>query len=349
MSSACNHERVPSGPLKTAHIRVDRLEKRPPQQASFDPAAVQTRSSRTRRIAGQVSDLMSQRNSEHDVEREHPTHGEGRAGVVQEHVTAHFDSTASYWDAVYRDGDVQGLIYRMRQAVVLDNVVAAKLPHEAPVLEIGCGAGHLTAELAGRGLRVDAVDASQAMVDVTASRMAEAGLAERVTVATADVHALPFEADSFDLVVAVGVIPWLHSPGDAVREMARVLRPGGQVILTADNRARLTSFTDPRAILALTPLRRAWVALRRRRGSLASSRLDFPKRIDELLAQSGLRPLARRTVGFGPMSFLGRSVFREERSIEINDRLQAMADRGVPGLRWTGWHYVVRAEKLSGD
>ncbi len=326
-------------------MRVDRLEKRPPQQATFDPATVPNRSSRTHRIAGQLSDLMSQRNSENDVERERPSHGEGIQGVVQEHVNAHFDSTASYWDAVYRDGDVQGLIYRMRQAVVLDNVVAAKLSQGAPVLEIGCGAGHLTAALAERGLRVDAVDASQAMVEVTASRMAQAGLTELVTVATADIHALPFEADSFDLVVAVGVIPWLHSPGDAVREMARVVRPGGQIILTADNRARLTSFTDPRAILALTPLRRAWVALRRRRRALASSRLDFPKRIDELLAQAQLRPLTRRTVGFGPMSFLGRPVFSEERNVQINDRLQAMADRGVPGLRWTGWHYVVRAEK----
>ena len=326
-------------------MRVDKLEKRPPQQATFDPAAVPTRSSRTHRIASQLSDLMSQRNSENDVERERPSNGEGHRGVVQEHVNAHFDSTASYWDAVYRDGDVQGLIYRMRQAVVLDNVVAAKLSHQAPVLEIGCGAGHLTAALAERGLRVDAVDASQAMVDVTASRMAQAGLAELVTVATADIHALPFEADSFDLVVAVGVIPWLHSPGDAVREMARVVRPGGQIILTADNRARLTSFTDPRAILALTPLRRAWVALRRAAQGVGQLPLTFRSGSMSCWPQAQLRPLARQTVGFGPMSFLGRSVFSEERNVQINDRLQALANRGVPGLRWTGWHYVVRAEK----
>jgi hypothetical protein len=34
--------------------------------------------------------------------------------------------------------------------------------------------------------------------------------------------------------------------------------------------------------------------------------------------------------------------------IRINDRLQALADRGTLGLRWTGWHYVVRAAKLAG-
>jgi ubiquinone/menaquinone biosynthesis C-methylase UbiE len=288
---------------------------------------------------------MSQGHSENDAERQGSFHGDDRHGGVQEHVNAHFDSTASYWDGVYRGGSLQGLIYQLRQAAVLDDVVGAKLSPEATALEIGCGAGHLTVQLAERGLHLDAVDASQAMVDTTAGRIDDAGLQENVTVATADVHALPFEASRFDLVVAVGVMPWLHSPGDAVREMARVLRPGGEIVLTADNRARLASFTDPRAMLALSPLKRARMALRRRRG-LASSRLDFPDSIDRLLTEGGLHPVGRRTVGFGPLSFLGRPFFSDAHSVQINDRLQALADRGMPGLRWMGWHYVVRAKKL---
>jgi ubiquinone/menaquinone biosynthesis C-methylase UbiE len=286
---------------------------------------------------------MSHRNSESDTE--HSSHGGHRRGRVQQHVNAHFDASASYWDGVYRGGSLQGVIYQQRQAAVLDCVEASKLAREAPVLEIGCGAGHLTMQLAERGLRVAAIDASRAMVEATANRANEAEVQERVTVEVADVHALPFAADHFDLVVAVGVIPWLHSPAGAVNEMARVLRPGGQLVLTADNRARLASFTDPRAMLALSPLKRAQVALRRRRG-LATSRLDFPRSIDRLLLQSGLQPVSRRTVGFGPLSFLGRPVLDESRSIRVNGRLQALADRGAPGLKWTGWQYVVRATKL---
>ena len=284
---------------------------------------------------------MSSRKSESDVQQQR---GERADPGVQEHVNAHFDATASYWDGVYRGDSLQGVIYQERQAAVLGCVEAVDLPAHARVLEIGCGAGHLTIQLARRGLDVDAVDASQAMVDTTASQALEAGLQQHVRTGLADVHSLPFESSHFDLVIAVGVIPWLHSPDEAVKEMARVLRPGGQLILTADNRARLTSFTDPRAMLALSPLKRALVALRQRRG-LASSRLHFPRRIDRFLLEGGLRPLARRTVGFGPFSFLGRPLFGEQRAIRINGRLQAAADRGLPGLRLTGWHYVVRAGK----
>jgi ubiquinone/menaquinone biosynthesis C-methylase UbiE len=285
---------------------------------------------------------MDAPNGDNDTKRR-PGAG-GTDDGVQTHVNTYFESAASYWDDVYLDDDLQGLIYRQRQSAVLAFVDAAALRPNARVLEIGCGAGHLTVALAERHFHIEAVDASQAMVDTTARRVDESGYSTEVNVAVADVHALPFEPDDFDLVVAVGVIPWLHSPADAVEEMARVLRPSGHLILTADNGARLTSFIDPREILARTPLKRVYHALRKRHG-VAMSRLDFPRRIDRLLRQGGLRPVERRTVGFGPFSFWRRSMFRDPVGIRINDRLQTLADRGTLGLRWTGWHYVVRAAK----
>ncbi|HEV2998554.1 MAG TPA: methyltransferase domain-containing protein [Solirubrobacteraceae bacterium] len=266
--------------------------------------------------------------------------------MQQEHVNAHFDSTASYWEEVYRGGGLQGLIYRRRQAAVLELADPAALPPSARVLEIGCGAGLLTVELARTrsDLRIDAVDASEEMTRSTAERARAEGLSEQIAAAVADVHALPFATGHFDLVIAVGVIPWLHDPGGAIAEMARVLRPGGRLVLTADNRARLTSFTDPRAMLALSPLRGVLVARRARRG-LASSRLDSPRRIDRLVLDAGLRPLGRRTIGFGPLTLLGRPLFGERRAVRIDDRLQRRADQGAAPFRWTGWHYVVSATK----
>ena len=263
---------------------------------------------------------------------------------IQENVNTHFDATVSYWDEVYRGQDLQGVIYQQRQAAVLEYVDAVDLQPGARTLEIGCGAGHLTVRLAERDLQVSAIDSSPGMVELAARQTREAGYGERVTVSQADVHALPYESDHFDVVVAVGVIPWLHSPYDAVAEMARVLRPGGQLVLTADNGARLSSFTDPRGVLALTPLRRVYHTLRNRPGE-AVSHLHFPRRIDRFLGRAGLRTVAHKTIGFGPLSLLGRPLFGEQRAVRVNNRLQALADAGTPGLKWTGWHYLVRARK----
>jgi ubiquinone/menaquinone biosynthesis C-methylase UbiE len=263
---------------------------------------------------------------------------------VQGNVNTHFDATVSYWDEVYGDETLQGVIYQRRQAAVLEYVAAADLPTPAHVLEIGCGAGHLTVRLAERNLQVNAIDSSAGMVELTARQAREAGYAEQVIVSQADVHALPFESGHFDLVVAVGVIPWLHSPGEAVAEMARVLRPAGQLVLTADNGARLSSFIDPRGIIALTPLRRVYHALRNRPGQ-AVSHLHFPRRIDRFVREAGLQATATRTIGFGPLSLLGHPLLRDRPAIRLNKRLQTLADAGMPGLRRTGWHYLVRATK----
>jgi SAM-dependent methyltransferase len=284
---------------------------------------------------------MGSPDSDSEVERQV---GETAPASIQKNVNTHFDSTVAYWDEVYSEEGVQGRIYRNRQGAVLSYVDAAALPAGAHVLEIGCGAGRLTMQLAERGLQVDAIDASPGMVEVTAERARRAGFAESVHVAVADVHTLPFPDGAFDLVVAVGVLPWLHTPASAVLEMARVLAQGGQLVVTADNGARLSSFIDPREILARTPLSRLYRKLRKRPG-VARSRMDFPARIDRLLSGGGMRTIERRTVGFGPMSFLGRPIFGEPRSMRIDERLQRLADRGVPVLRWTGWHYVVRARK----
>jgi ubiquinone/menaquinone biosynthesis C-methylase UbiE len=263
---------------------------------------------------------------------------------IQQNVNTHFDATVSYWDEVYHGEDLQGAIYQARLTAVLQYVDNVQLEAGARVLEIGCGAGHLTAQLAKRGMQVSAVDASAGMVELTARQVHDAGFDSRVSVSVADVHSLPFDSEHFDLVVAVGVIPWLHSPAGAVAEMARVLRPGGDLVLTADNGARLSSFTDPRGLLALTPLRRLYHAARNQ-PEQAVSYLHFPRRVNRFIEGAGLRVVARRTIGFGPLSLLGRPLMGDERGIRVSNRLQVLADAGIPGLRGTGWHYLARAIK----
>jgi hypothetical protein len=64
-----------------------------------------------------------------------------------------------------------------------------------------------------------------------------------------------------------------------------------------------------------------------------------------MLSTAGLRPLSRSTIGFGPFSLMGRSLLEGRSGVRLGDRLQRLADAGVPGFRGTGWHYLVRAVK----
>src|SRR5437868_7738847 len=174
---------------------------------------------------------------------------------AQQQVNAYFQSSSDYWKRIYETRELMPLIYQTRQAAVLDWISGLGLPSSSQILEIGCGAGMLTVELARAGYRIEAVDAAPAMVELTRDNALRNGLPGRVTASVADVHALRFPAAKFDLVIAIGVIPWLHDERRGLLEMQRVLKRNGHLIVTADNEWRLIRLLDPASTPLLRPLR----------------------------------------------------------------------------------------------
>lgn len=150
-----------------------------------------------------------------------------RTAVHQERVDSYFEEVAPYWEEIYDARGLFPLIYQRRHATALSWIGGLRLPSASRVLEIGCGAGLLSMALARAGYSVTAIDPAPAMLTLTRRNAARVGLASRLRVMGGDAHALPFASERFHLIVALGVIPWLHSESAAVREMARVLTPGG--------------------------------------------------------------------------------------------------------------------------
>ena len=262
-------------------------------------------------------------------------------------VDAHFEATAFYWRDVYDFRGVEGAIYHQRRALALAMVAALRLAPAARILEIGCGAGSLAVTLARQGYTVDALDPVRAMIDFTRRLAAEAGVGERVVASLGDVHHLGFAHGAFDLVVALGVTPWLHTPGDALRELVRVVRRGGHVIVSADNRWRLSHLLDPRFFPACAGVR---TRVRDLLGGppRARVRMYAPARFDRMLAASGLEKQSGRTLGFGPFTLWNHRLLPEAAGLRLHGALQRAADRSVPGIRSLGAQYVVLARRSAG-
>jgi SAM-dependent methyltransferase len=262
--------------------------------------------------------------------------------------STYFDRTAAYWRDVYGEQNVQGLVYRERFATVLDWADRLTGPAPRRILEIGPGAGRLTVELARRGHHVDSIDSSPGMLELVAQHAADAGVQDRVRVSVGDVHRLGFDDGTFDLVIAVGVIPWLDQPAQGVLEMSRVLAPGGHLIATADNRWRMNALIEPRLSPLAFPIRLVWRRLRQRQDrppDSAISRMHSRASVRRLLDQAGLRGVAHGTLGFGPFTFLDRWLLPDRVALRVDGWLQSLARRNVPGVRAMGWHHVVVARK----
>jgi len=271
----------------------------------------------------------------------------------QEEVNAHFQAQSSYWKEIYARNTVYAEIYRTRQAMVLAWIDDLALAPSSRVLEVGCGAGFLSVALAQRGLRVQAIDSAEAMVELARQHAVESGATQLLSVDIGDVYALAFEESSFDLVVAIGVIPWLARPELAIREMARVTRPGSQVLLADSNQEGLNLLLDPWKNPALAPLRRGVKGILERVGLLHQSpkpmmaAVHDRRFIDEALTSAELVKTRSMTLGFGPFTFLHRKILPEPLGIALHQRLQRLADRNVPLFRSTGIAYLVLARKLA--
>lgn len=108
--------------------------------------------------------------------------------------------------------------------------VASRRPYTS-VLDLGTGTGRMLQLLAGAGVdRVVGLDNSHSMLAVARSNLERAEI-RGVELRQGDVYSPPLERASFDLIVVHQVLHYLDDPGRAIREAARLLTPGGRLLL----------------------------------------------------------------------------------------------------------------------
>jgi SAM-dependent methyltransferase len=143
------------------------------------------------------------------------------------------------------------------------------------VLDVGCGSGLTLVLAAGRGAVPSGVDISPGLLAIARDRLPRADLRE------ADMESLPFGDAAFDAVTGVNAFQFAGDPRQALREAARVTRPGGRVVASlfaAPERSQGTLAHE--AMTALIPPERA--------GDHAPYALSAPGNLEASLVSAGL-------------------------------------------------------------
>jgi ubiquinone/menaquinone biosynthesis C-methylase UbiE len=151
------------------------------------------------------------------------------------------------------------------------------------LLDVGCGTGVVTSAALALGAEVTAVDTDPAMLELTSRRHPYA------TIRQATLPDLPFEDEKFDATVGNFVINHVADTAKALKELRRVLRPGGTVALTwwkPDEMTATNVFADAIAAAEVPyePPVRPFTAN------------DTPQRFTALLTEAGFRSAAVDTV-----------------------------------------------------
>lgn len=163
------------------------------------------------------------------------------------------------------------------------------------LLDLGAGFGRLADEY-GAFQHVTLVDASPVMVDAARERI---GPNPRFTIVQAEGASLPIPTGSIDVVVSVRLLLHIREPGPVFAEIARILRPGGRLILEIPNRGHLVSR------LRYLARRQDWAPDAPEPHEYLPGHFSHqPARIEEQMRAAGLEPVQRRSVSLFRSSVL---------------------------------------------
>jgi 2-polyprenyl-3-methyl-5-hydroxy-6-metoxy-1,4-benzoquinol methylase len=156
------------------------------------------------------------------------------------------DAVRAYWDAHVHDWKIARAApgtseffreteeYRFEKLHYLPRVVDFNGQRGRSLLDVGCGLGNDAARFAAGGARVTCIDIAPHAIELARENFRQRGLPGEFHVM--DGEALQFPDGSFDTVYCHTVLHFTPDPARMVREIRRVLKPGGQAILMTVNR-----------------------------------------------------------------------------------------------------------------
>ena len=222
----------------------------------------------------------------------------------------YFDKIAHRYDEWYKT-KVGGYVDKTEKKLVFSMI---KTKH-GNALDLGCGTGNYTLELYKRGFQVVGVDISRRMLKIAQKKL------PNVKFIKANAYSLPFEDNTFDLVLSVTMLEFIHEPEKVLSEVYRVLKPGGEAVIgTMNGKSMWFIFKRMKSLFVETAYRYA--------------RFYTPKELENLMKNAGFKETESRGIIYLP-SFFPFVNISERLDEKFSDKLKNLGAfiivRGVKG------------------
>ncbi|MFZ5642666.1 MAG: class I SAM-dependent methyltransferase [Bacillota bacterium] len=196
--------------------------------------------------------------------------------------TVSFDEIAYQYDQ-WEETPLGGLTSQIERNSIFSLFNQANC--RGPVLDVGCGTGNYAHFFARNGYDVYGIDISGRMLEIAQIKAKKADI--KVNFVQADATRLPFPANSFATVICLFAIEFTNHPNEVMKEIYRVLCPGGHLIMTTLNRHSL------------------WAVLRRIRGQIQptvynNAQFLSCRELKRLLSENGFSNLVWQNAVYYP-------------------------------------------------
>lgn len=256
-------------------------------------------------------------------------------------------SEVEYWDSIYNQQDFSSYCYQQRMDVAISWLDDLNLCEDSKILDAGCGSGRLSNETAKRCYKVFGMDYSHGML-TKANNICNGDDKPNVTFLQGDIEFLPLKDSSFDVIVCLGVIAYLKAEDKALRELARALKPGGVLILSIFNEARLVKRLDL-PLLLLTILKKILniITVFSQNGVSTENAHQvttyYIPKIQKSLVLTGFTVLEYKTIPMELLTFFGKEIFPRKMATNITLFFEQFSN--IPFVGSFGGMCVFKAKK----
>jgi len=234
------------------------------------------------------------------------------------------------WDRMYAQEteNLEDEFFRLRRDFTIE-YVTSHYDTTAKICDLGCGAGPAISELLKRNYDTVGFDFSFDMLGNAAKRIAVDNPGRRPLVQT-DIQTLPLRDESFDCTVCLGVISYVEHYENIVKEIRRILRPGGTAVITYRNEKNLmvSDPVGPFRYLVKRLLRRLGL---QRGGFRIGNHMSYAE-VRRVIEQNGLTLERFEGIGFGPIRVNHKRLFSESTSIRIHRAITRWLSK--LGMEW---------------
>lgn len=222
--------------------------------------------------------------------------------LAVEHHHAEAKRFVDWYEEMAKSRFANAFSYGRHKIDVLLDEVLKEQPAGARILDIGCGTGEYVRRANELGFNASGVEPAEAMREVAIKKNPEASIVSGVATE------IPYPDESFDLVICIEVLRYLNLSDirQALRELRRVLRPGGTMFLTMVNRYALDGFFLHYSLQRM---------LRPRSVDRPHCEFVTPAQLDREVRAAGFSTAVHRGVLFGPMRTLYKMSTRLARRV----------------------------------
>ncbi len=254
------------------------------------------------------------------------------------------------WKTIYSEDGWNPFMARQRLRYVIRLMDQLQIRSKGAALDLGCGCGEYSRLLLDRGFKVTACDSSEDMVIEARKNAGYANGSFQAIVA--DAESLPFAAESFQLILCIGVLAYLRKDNEAIGEMFRVLAPGGHLILTVLNSVRLGRLPKLcagkllRGLKLIPPRTPTGASIQVQEYEMVR-RSHIPRQLDATLRLSGFEKLTSLSLGYSPSLLIRKRP-------KTAQKLSATVDKAFQKLHLPfqdrfGRYYIVAVRRSASE